>query len=330
MIGDGMGVAQVTAGRTFKGRLALERFRTAGLVLTQPRGKTYITDSAAGATALSTGVSTINGAVAVGPDSSSAVTVLEQAARRGRKTGIVVVCNITDATPACFVAHVPDRAMRAEIARQISVSETDLYFGSGWNWFVPRDRGGKREDGTDLLALMRQRGFACVTSDTAFWLLDLKKQRRVLGLFAEDNDGPAQERKPSLAARTKSALEFLAGPGTGFFLMVEGSQIDWAGHHNDSRQVMVEMADFDDAIAEAFRFAEANPGTLIVVTADHETGGYTLPGGSVQDKSVEGAFSTQHHTGTMVPLFATGPGSEEFGGIHTNAEIGRILLGLVK
>jgi len=150
MIGDGMGVSQVTAGRTLKGTLALDEFKTLGLLLTHAVGKDYVTDSAAGATALSTGVKTYNGAIGLGPDSVAMENVLERARKRGRKTGVVVACSITHATPACFLAHVPSRNMQLEIAEQISRGPTDVLLGGGWGWFLPESMGGRRKDGKKL------------------------------------------------------------------------------------------------------------------------------------------------------------------------------------
>lgn len=329
MVGDGMGIAQVTAGRTMKGRLELEQFRHLGLLLTHAYGPDYITDSAAGATALSTGVSTRNRMVGMGPDSVARETVIERAQKRGKKTGIVASCSITHATPASYVAHVPSRNMYLTIADQIAESKTDLYLGSGWGWFLPKEKGGRRTDGEDLLAKMQGMGFTVVLSDSAFRVSPHSKNSKVIGLFAEDHVGPAQTRKPRLAELTAYALASLSGE-SGFFLLVEGSQIDWAGHDNKSDQIMVEMSDFDDAIGEVVRYAKENPETLVIVTADHETGGYAIIDGSYHEKAVKGGFATDHHTGAMVPLFAMGPGAEKFTGIRPNSDVGTILLGLLE
>jgi alkaline phosphatase len=329
MIGDGMGLAQITAGLTAKGSLSLEAFKTIGLVRTQAYGSQYITDSAASATAMATGVLTYNGAIGVGPDTTSVKTVMELAREQGRKTGIVVVCSITHATPACYVAHVPSRRMELDIAAQIAYSDTDLLLGSGWSWFLPKDRGGKRQDGRDLIEDMKARGYRYVSNPREFEALDLESTPRLLGLFAAEHMDWAQHRQPALARMTYAALEFLSNEDKGFFLVVEGSQIDWAGHDNDADQVAVEMEDFDDAIAEVLRFVKDRDDTLVIVTADHETGGYALVDGSVSEKRVEGRFSTTHHTGTMIPLFAMGPGSEGFAGIYSSAHIGRTLFDLL-
>lgn len=329
MIGDGMGVGQVTAGRTYKGSLALDKFKTLGLLLTHAYGEQYVTDSAAAATALASGIKTYNGAVGVDVDTVANETILERAEKVGKKTGIVVTCSITHATPACFVSHVANRGMYFEIAEQISRSKTDLYLGGGWGWFLPIGKGGWRKNDENLIEKMQSDGFTFVATDSAFRLLSLKKTKRILGLFAENNDwGYAQVRKPSLREMTAASLQFLNSSGNGFFLMVEGSQIDWAGHNNMSEQIMVEMADFDDAIAEVVNFAEKNPETLVIVTADHETGGYAHNGGSLREKTIEGAFTTTHHTATMIPLFAMGPGAEHFAGIQENSNVGKMLLEL--
>jgi alkaline phosphatase len=330
MIGDGMGLSHVTAGRTHKGSLALDGFKTIGLVLTHANGDDYITDSAASATALATGIETYNGAIGMGPDSTARETLFEAARERGMKTGVVVACSVTHATPAAFIAHVPLRSMEFDIAEQISRGETDVILGGGWGWFLPQDRRGSRKDGQDLVRAMQQRGYTYVSSDTEFAALDWKRSKKVLGLFAENHPEGAPERTPSLSRMTAAALEFLSASKRGFILMVEGSQIDWAGHDNDADQLLAEMDDFDDAIREVVEFARKHTDTLVIVTADHETGGYALVGGSLKQKSVLAKFATNDHTGTMVPLFASGPGAGRFGGIQPNTHVGKTILELLR
>jgi alkaline phosphatase len=278
---------------------------------------------------MSTGVKTFNGAIAVAPDSSRLETVLERAQKRGKKTGLVSVCSITHATPAAFAAHVPSRGMQLEIAAQLAEAENDLYLGSGWGWFLPKEQGGRRTDGRNLLEAMKRRGFLYADTDSAFRLLKPAPGSRILGLFAENHVGPAQMRKPSLAEMTRFAIAYLSNSEKGFFLMVEGSQIDWAGHENQTDQILKEMADFDDAVGEAVRYAAKDPQTLIIVTADHETGGFALAGGSLKEHEVKGSFTSKEHTAAMVPLFAMGPASEKFKGIRENTIVGTILLDLL-
>ncbi len=330
MIGDGMGVSQVTAGHTVKGGLELRQFKHLGLVLTHAYGDYYITDSAAGATALSTGVKTFNGAIAVGPDSLRRETILQRAQKKGMKTGLVVVSSITHATPAAFVAHVPSRTLQIEIAEYVAESRVDVVLGGGWGWFLPKNNGGRRTDGKDLVRRMVDDGYRYVSTDDAFHEAVKGRPTRLLGLFAENHLSRAETRKPTLTEMTVAALELLSRNTKGFFLMVEGSQIDWGGHENNTEYIAGEMIDFDDAVGSVLRFLERHPETLVVVTADHETGGFALNDGSLRERRVSGAFTTDYHTGAMVPLFAMGPAAERFTGIRDIDEIGRILLELLE
>ncbi len=330
MIGDGMGLAQISAGKTYKGQLNLEKMKVIGLLTTHSCDE-YVTDSAAGATAMSTGYKTKNVAIGVDCNGERKETVLEYASKVGKSTGIVVVCAITHATPASFVAHVPDRNMQFEIAEQIAKeAPTDLYLGTGWGWFIPKSEGGRRNDSQNLIEVMKKRGYTYISSPDEFYSLDISKTNKLLGLFAENHPPYAPGRKPSLAEMTKKAIEFLSRDKDGFFLMVEGSQIDWAGHDNNSEQILKEMADFDDAIGVALSFAEKDGNTLVIVTADHETGGYALVGGSVNEKKVDGKFVTKGHTGIMVPVFAFGPGAEAFAGFGDNTLIGKKIFEYLK
>ena len=323
MIGDGMGLAQISAGKTYKGKLNLERIKVVGL-LTTYSCDSYITDSAASATAMSTGHKTKNGALGVDCNGNKLETVLEYANKIGKTTGIVVVCAITHATPAAFVSHVPSRKLQFEIARQIAEEEnTDLYFGGGWGWFLPESKGGMRTDGKDLIKVMKERGYTYVSTTDEFKNLNLNSVKKIIGLFAKNHPPYAPDRKPTLAEMTSKAIKFLSKNPNGFFLMVEGSQIDWAGHANNSDQILKEVADFDDAIGVALDFAQKDGNTLVIITADHETGGYALVGGSIENHTVDGKFVTNHHTGIMVPVFAYGPGAEAFAGISDNTLVGK-------
>ncbi|MEN3039424.1 MAG: alkaline phosphatase, partial [Candidatus Kryptonium sp.] len=297
MIGDGMGLAQISAGKTYKGQLNLEKMKIIGLLTTHSCDE-YITDSGAGATAMSTGYKTKNVAIGVDCNGERRETVLEYANKIGKSTGIVVVCAITHATPAAFVAHVPDRNMQFEIAEQIAKeANADIYLGSGWGWFLPKSEGGRRTDGQNLIDTLKKRGYFYISNSEEFYNLDLKKVNKLIGLFAENHPTYVPDRKPTLAEMTKKAIEFLSRDKDGFFLMVEGSQIDWAGHDNNSEQILKEMADFDEAIGVALDFAQKDGKTLVIVRADHETGGYALVGGSVNERKVEGKFATKNHTG---------------------------------
>jgi alkaline phosphatase len=321
-IGDGTGVGAWTAARVSADALAVARLPVAGLVDTrEASGK--ITDSAASATALATGVQTFNGAISVGPDSQPVTTVLERAESRGMATGLVATSSLTHATPAAFAAHVPDRDRQFEIARQLAGQGIEVLLGGGRRWFDP----ATRPDSADLLGGLRRRS-TFVESAAALQNLALDSVKCLVGLFAADGMPPAAERTPTLTEMTLAALAVLDEDPDGFFLMVEGSQPDWRAHDNRPlTTVAAEVLDLDRAVAAAIDYSARHPETLIVVTADHETGGLSV----VADSS--GAFAATYagngHTAALVPLFARGPGAEPFGGLKSIDAVGRLLLDYV-
>jgi alkaline phosphatase len=324
MIGDGTGLEYWNAAKIASGgTLALEAFPVVGLVDTES-ANSRITDSAAGGTAYASGVRTLNGAVGVGPDSVPVPTVLELAERRGWATGLVATSSITHATPAAFAAHVPSRGMNGEIAEQMAAQGIDVILGGGRRYFS----GELRSDGLDLLTPLT-RGAVYVEDAPSFFALDMDTVSKLVGLLWEDHPGSATNRTPSLAELTRAALTVLAKDADGFFLMVEASQIDWRGHENAPiREVVAEVWDFELAIGEALNFQQRHPNTLIIVTADHSTGGLAL---HPDDAGVFGAhYTTTSHTAGMVPLFAAGPGAPAFGGIMNNDRVGRLLLHAVR
>jgi alkaline phosphatase len=322
-IGDGTGVAYWSAARHATSSLAIGEFHTLGLVDTRS-SNSRVTDSAAGATAFSAGLKTFNGAIGVAPDSSPVETVLEVAESRGMSTGLVVTSTITHATPASFVAHVPDRNMHEEIARQIADSDVDVLLGGGRQFFDP----AQRDDSLDLLTPLRRKG-TYVDTPAAFDALRLDTVRTLIGLFAEENPPAAADRRPSLPDMTTAALRVLERNQRGFFLMVEGSQIDWRGHDNAPLQdVIAEVLDLDMAIRQALIFRQRRPNTLVLVVADHSTGGLALQYG--EDGRFGAHYTTEAHTGEMIPLFAAGPGAEAFAGLIDNDQVGRLLLEMVE
>ncbi|HPG41864.1 MAG TPA: alkaline phosphatase [bacterium] len=328
LIGDGMGVAHVTAAKTVNGTLNMERMTGGGLSVTYSANN-YVTDSAAGGTALATGTKTYNGAISVSPDTLPVKTVCEFAEEKGKATGLVVTCTFTNATPASFFAHVAKRSMENEIAAQLANSGIDVVFGGGWGFLVPKSvEKSRRKDDLDLLTGLEKKMLVIRTPEE---FAKLGSPKQVAGFFAAENLPQAKERSVSLADMTSKAIQLLAQNSKGFFLMVEGSQIDWGGHNNNAEYLINEVIDFDAAIGAALDFAEKNKNTLVVVTADHETGGLTLLEGSIPDKKVsKPAFSTGNHSATMVPLLVYGPGSQVLGGIHDNTFIGKTLIEFVK
>ncbi|MBN2072208.1 MAG: alkaline phosphatase [Candidatus Krumholzibacteriota bacterium] len=327
-IGDGMGVSHITAAKTIRGTLHMERLRHCALVTTHPDSG-FVTDSAASGTALSTGEKTLNGMVSVSPDGRKYKTLFEYASGMKKSTGLVVTSSVTHATPAVFVSHVKDRGDNCSIAEQIADSDIDILFGGGAAWFMPESvEGSMRRDEKDLIARLRERLDIALTPEEFRKLGDT---RGAAALLTMGHSGTVSQREISLTQMTEKAIRILSRDPDGFILMVEGSQIDWEGHDNNLGGIISETIDFDDAVGAGVDFAADNGRTLVVVTADHETGGLALNDGSIDEKKItEASFSTDDHTGTMVALFATGPGSELFGGIIDNTSIGKILIGLTR
>jgi len=326
LIGDGVGSAHWTAARLLAGSLAVERLPVMGLLDTRS-ADAWITDSAAGATAYSTGARTFNGAIGVGPDSAALPTVLEIARDRGWATGIVATSSITHATPAAFVAHVPSRAEQFAIASDLLASRVDVFLGGGTRWFD----ASSRADSVDLMATARA-DYSFVSSEGELAGLDLSATTRLAGLFADDHMPPAAARTPSLPEMTQAALTVLDHDPEGFFLMVEGSQPDFQAHDNAPLEaVAAEVLDFDAAVGVVLAYADTHPGTLVVVVADHETGGLGIE--TTPDSArVAGEaprpwadYTSTGHTAQMVPLFAGGPGAEAFGGLKDNFRVGQLL-----
>lgn len=313
MIGDGMGAAQVYSGLIAnKGHLYITQFPVTGLSKTNSADN-LITDSAAGATAISTGIKTDDGYVGIDANQRPKETILEYAKIKGLSTGLVVTSAVTHATPACFIAHVISRDLNEEIAKFFVTGNVDVFIGGGRQFF------SSRTDGEDLITKLTNKNFEIITSPAA---LDTAQSDKIAGLLWEEH-GPSvlNGRGDMLPASTKKSIQILSRNPKGFFLMVEGSQIDWGGHQNDTRYLIEEMLDFDKAIGEAVQFASQEGHTLIVVTADHETGGFAITGGSIKKREVVGNFVTDSHTAVWVPVFAFGPGSEIFTGVYENTDI---------
>ncbi|MBE0644682.1 MAG: alkaline phosphatase [Bacteroidetes bacterium] len=320
LIGDGMGAGQITAMKTVLGEMALDEFPVGGFSLTQSLND-FVTESAAGGTALSTGERTNNYRLAQRPDGTPLRTLLEVARAQGKAVGVISTSSVTHATPASFLSHVANRKMEFEIAEQIATSGADVVIGGGRKFFLPKEHGGGREDGRNLVDEMKNVGYAYADAHAS----DLPDHGRLLWLLADDGLPAAGQRSYSQRELVEVAVDLLSRQEKGFVLMVEGSQIDWAAHDNDFTTLKEELRDFDGAIAEALSFAKQDGRTLIVVTADHETGGLALVGNAPDGTDAEARWIWGEHTANMVPVLAYGPSSARFGGIHRNNEIGRML-----
>ncbi len=317
LIGDGMGVAQITAGMYANGnKLNLEKFPVVGLHKNHSSSH-LITDSAAGATAFASGIKTYNGAIGVDYDTIPYKTILEEAEEHKMATGMVSTSTIVHATPASFIAHVKRRNMYEDIAEDFLDTEIDFFIGGGKKYFDRRDN-----DDRDLLDEMRQNGY--YISD--YFTEELSKvfvpHKMNFAYFTADKDPlPVSKGRGYLYAASKMAIRHLRKHSDkGFFLMIEGSQIDWGGHSNDAEYIISEMLDFDKAIGAVYDFAKKDGETLVVITADHETGGFSIVQPSRMD-SLATAFTSTYHTATLIPVFAFGPQAERFSGIYDNTAI---------
>ena len=324
-IGDGMGITQITSARIYAvgpdGRLTIDRFPITGLVTTHSADR-LVTDSAAGATAMSTGVKTRNGIVGMSADSTAYTTILEIAQELDKATGLVATSSITHATPASFAAHVPSRRMESRIARQLLERKINVLLGGGRAFFIPRNQDGSaRQDNQNLLDLARNLGYTVVETRQALQDAD---GPYLLGLFS-DKGMLTQAPEPTLAEMTQKALKILRNDPEGFFLMVEGSQIDWGGHANDAEKTIRQLLLFDEAVKVGVDFALHDLHTLVIVTADHETGGMALEGGSLSHRKLDIDWTTDYHTGQSVPLFAFGPHALSFSGVLNNTDIPRLI-----
>ena len=350
LIGDGMGFGAVSS-------LLLTEEEPTGFEMASPviglsetcSANNYVTDSAAGGTALATGTRTNNGYVGADPDGNQLTSVLRKAQTYGMKTGIVVNTTLTEATPGAFYGGVTSRKMVYDIAKQFTESEVDVAIGGGLDHFVGRP------DSLDLTATLIEKGYDVYLNWETVLETESDKFVGILPLYdlhrREENNGEAsaaEGQEVCLAAQmaalnedttrehlseptvylekaTTKALEVLSRNNKdGFFLMIESAIIDGYGHNNDGEGMIVEMQEFNCTLRKMIEYVNQHPETLLVVTADHETGGTGVyynghtPG---NEGPLRLKFSTSGHTGTVVPIFAYGAGAENFAGVMKNTDI---------
>lgn len=316
LIGDGAGLNQITLSRMaisgVNSRLYIDQLPYSGISLTHSADN-IITDSAAAATAWATGTKTKNKFISVTPNEKALTSLTEDLFEKGFLSGVVATSSITHATPAAFYAHVNNRYKEKKIASQLQNSNINIAFGGGLNFF-------------DL----------STTNDQIKYIYDLDElknintsSKRIIGLF--DNDGIRRSPdRPSQQLMTKKALDILAkrtAECSGFFLMTEGSQIDWASHDNDASRMITEFRDFDLSIKYAVEFINTRDDTLLIVTADHETGGLQIL--KEDNDLVHIQWGTGSHTGIPVGVFSYGPGAELFTGTMDNTEIHTKILEII-
>lgn len=312
MIGDGMSLMDVYAAWVCnRGRLWLDNAQYIGLSATHCTDK-LITDSGAGGTALATGHKTKYHAVGVDPEGKPLTTIIDLAKRKGNDAGIAVTCRLWDATPADFCCHNINRDNEQEIVADYPTSGIDFAFGGGAKYFT------NRKDGRNIFEELKNQGYYIART----WEeLEKWKSGKVFCVPYEVDTPLPDERGDLLARATLKGISLMNQNKNGFFMMVEGSQLDDYGHFNQLDMLMKELHDFDRTIGEVMKWAAKDGETLVVVTADHETGGLTLHGGDLATGRIEAKFASTGHTGVMVPVYAFGPGAEEFTGFMDNTEI---------
>ncbi len=317
MIGDGMGMAQISAAlhRSRRG-LNLERMPVVGLQKTHSSDN-LVTDSGAAATAIACGRKTYNFAIGMDAESVPCRTILEEMKASGYATGIVVTSPITHATPAAFYAHQANRVYYEDIAADLVKAEIDFFVGGGKRYFDNRE-----SDNANLIDELKWKGYSISSYlETPLQEAPIPYNQR-FGYFTADT-------KPLPVTVGRTYLPYASQLGTrfleriskkGFFFLIEGSQIDWGGHGTDSEYLINEMLDFDRALGNVLQFARHRENTLVIVTGDHECGGYAINPGSTSEE-IQGEFTTNGHTATMIPVFAYGPGAHLFSGVYDNTDI---------
>ena len=313
MIGDGMGVTQIYAAMSIAEKpLNIEKFKHIGFHKTYSASD-YITDSGAGGTALSTGEKTLNHYIGLDSLGKPLKTILDYAYENNLSTGLISTSAITHATPASFIAHEKDRYAYEDIAKDFLDFDINLFIGGG------KDHFSKRKDELNLIDSLKVRNYYVIDGIEN---LDINTKGKFAVFTADFHDPKMSEGRGNvLPVATEKATEILNKDKDGFFLMIEGSQIDWGGHDNDIDYVTSELIDFDNAVGKALDFAKKDGNTLVIVTADHETGGLAITGGDMKKKTIEVKFAKDDHTAVMVPVFAYGPGSENFEGIYENTDV---------
>ena len=316
IIGDGTGLNQIALSRIAIGgldyKLAIDQMPYTGFSLTHSHNNVY-TDSAAAATAWATGVKTINRFLSISPDKKELPTIPEILSSKDYLSGLVATSSITHATPAAFYAHIDSRYEEEEIAEQLVNSTISIALGGGKEFF-------------DLDKLKDSARF--ISTKNSLLNMELGSSR-VIGLF--DDDGIYRStNKPTQLEMTNRAIKYLNEQTEschGFFLMSEGSQIDWASHDNDAEKMIVEFEDFDNTIRSVMNFVTADKETLLIITADHETGGLQIL--KQADDFVEVQWGTGRHTGIPVGVYAYGPGAHLFKGLMDNTDIHKKIMSLV-
>ncbi|WP_299064727.1 alkaline phosphatase [uncultured Polaribacter sp.] len=313
LIGDGNGLAQISATTLANnGNLSLTQLKSIGFIKTQAADD-FTTDSAAAGTALATGIKTNNRAIGTDPFRKPIQNITEILSSFNFSTACITTDNIIGATPASFYAHAIDRSDDAIISKHLINSKLNLFIGGGGANFKNTSLT------TNFTILPSLENLENTTADKVGVFTSAHGLKTIIN-----------GRGNLLANATKKGLDFLHKKNKPFFLMIEAAKIDHAGHANDTAGILAESIDFDKAITEALKFADTHPDTLVIITADHETSGFSIPQGNVKTHEIEGYFASYDHTAIMVPIFAYGPMSYEFQGVYENNEVFHKIMKILK
>ena len=328
MIGDGMGIGQFSAASAMlhgpSGSLVVETAPVTGLVRTYA-GNDLVTDSAAASTAMATGYKAPKTAISILADNRQPVTLLEAAKASGLTTGVLTTSGLADATPAGFLVHARDRYQYASIFRSILATENDVLIGGTW---IHHHRAKRDREYLELVERADELGTAAgytVVRDEAGLA---GAQTPILALF-DPRGERADAHGPELVVTTEFLLDTLGADSRGFFALIESELSDTAGHDTSVSEVVGAVREFDEAVALAVAWAEDRGDTLVLVTADHDTGGLGVTDGDYEDGIAGVRWVWDLHTGQWVPLFAFGPGSQLFNGVMDNTDIGILIAKLL-
>jgi len=329
LIGDGMGINQITAARInleagAHSVLNLDTMPYTGFSINFANNN-LITDSAAAATALATGFRTDTGRLGTLPDGTPVQSIMLKAKEMGLSTGIVATVKVTDATPAAFLVNADSRALERDIVKAVLAAGPDVLLGGGADAFGINPFTKKPKSNALILQALEE-GYTFVADRESLLSLEITPGMKLIGLFIGGDmsfDITRLPTEPSLLEMTQRALEVVSSNPQGFFLMIEGARIDRAAHTHSVEEMVGELLMFDQVVGLALEYARANPGTLVVVTADHETGGLAITGGQPSGEPVTYGWVSTAHTGSMVPIYAFGPGAERFSGTLQITDIPR-------
>lgn len=320
MIGDGMGLAHICSGMyANQGHLTITNLKTCGFVKTQSANK-FTTDSAASGTAYSTGKKTKNGALGMDANDQVIQNLPEKLSESGLISGIVTTDNLDGATPAAFFAHQPERGMSKEIWKDLPNSKLTFFSAGSYELFEKQAPNIQKEI---------KKEFTIIEEPDA---KVIKKSKKLGYLPAKSKTASVNENRGNfLPSTTQMAIDYLSDrSNNGFFLMVEGARIDKSAHSNDYPAVVREVLDFDKAVEVAIRFAEKDGNTLVIISADHETGALALRDGNIKDRKIKAMFASKGHTPIMVPLFAYGLQSKLFTGVQENSDVSNKIYQLLR